>query len=130
MEAMTLKTLVAVAGGGALGAVSRLGVYTLAHGWLGKGFPYGTLAVNVAGSLAMGFLFVWLGERLSVALEWRLFLVVGFLGAFTTFSAFSIETINLIADGMQARALANVVLNVSVCLLAAWAGVAGARWLS
>ncbi len=130
METVTLKTVFAVASGGALGALGRLWVYTLAHGWLGRGFPYGTLAVNVAGSLAMGFAYVWLFDRLNIGAEWRAFLIVGFLGAFTTFSAFSIETVNLLAQGAQARALANIVLNVSVCLLAAWAGVAGARWLS
>lgn len=130
METLTLKVVFAVAGGGALGAVSRLYIYTLTHGWLGRGFPYGTLAVNVTGSLAMGFAYVWLFDRLNVGAEWRAFFVVGFLGAYTTFSAFSIETVNLLAQGAQARALGNIVLNVGVCVTAAWAGVCSARWLS
>ncbi|MEM9056588.1 MAG: fluoride efflux transporter CrcB [Pseudomonadota bacterium] len=130
MDTLTVKVAAAVAAGGALGAVARLWVYTVVHGQFGRAFPYGTLVVNVVGSLAMGIAYVWLVERLSVSVEWRAFAVVGLLGAFTTFSAFSIETLNLLADGAPLRALTNVALNVGLCVLAAWAGVSGARWLS
>ena len=80
----------AIAAGGAIGALLRFwasnGVYAL----LGRGFPYGTLVVNVLGSLAMGYLYIVMIERAALAPEWRAFALVGLLGAFTTFSTFSI----------------------------------------
>lgn len=118
-----MMTIVAIAGGGAIGAVLRY----VAAGWvydqLGRAFPYGTLAVNVTGSLIMGLLFVWLTERMAVAPEWRAFLLVGLLGAFTTFSTFSIETLQLLQDGAWLRAMANMVVSVVLCVGAAWTGV-------
>jgi CrcB protein len=117
----------AIAGGGAVGAVLRYWVSNWVYTFSGKGFPYGTLAVNVLGSLLMGFLFVWLLERLSNELTLRAFLLIGLLGAFTTFSTFSIETLNLIETGQLARALANVLLSVALCLAAASLGVLLAR---
>ena len=119
----------AVAAGGALGALARFGVYNAVHGALGREFPYGTLAVNVAGSLAMGFLYVWLFDRLNVGEAWRAFLLVGCLGGFTTFSAFSIETWNLMEQDAYAKALVNVTMSVVVCVGAAGLGVALARQL-
>ncbi len=119
----------AVAAGGALGALARFGVYNAVHGALGREFPYGTLAVNVAGSLAMGFLYVWLFDRLNVGEAWRAFLLVGCLGGFTTFSAFSIETWNLMEQDAYAKALVNVTMSVVVCVGAAGLGAALARQL-
>ena len=119
----------AVAAGGALGALARFGVYNAVHGALGRGFPYGTLAVNVVGSLAMGFLYVWLFDRLNVGEAWRAFLLVGCLGGFTTFSAFSIETLNLMEQDAYTKALVNVTLSVVTCVAAAAAGAALARQL-
>ena len=110
-----------------MGAVLRYWVSNWVYTFSGKGFPYGTLAVNVLGSLLMGFLFVWLLERLSNELALRAFLLIGLLGAFTTFSTFSIETLNLIETGQLARALANVLLSVALCLAAASLGVLLAR---
>ena len=125
MSSMTVYG--AVAAGGALGALARFGVYNAVHGVLGRGFPYGTLAVNVAGSLAMGFLYVWMFDRLNVGEAWRAFLLVGCLGAFTTFSAFSIETLNLLEQGAYAKSLVNVVASVMTCVGAAWLGAVMAR---
>lgn len=115
--------VLAIAGGGALGALGRYwmsgGVYRL----LGTGFPWGTLTVNVVGSFLMGLLVVLFLERLAVGPEWRAAVLVGFLGAFTTFSTFSIETLTLIEEGFMAKALLNVLASVLACVLACWAGI-------
>ncbi|HHH13532.1 MAG TPA: fluoride efflux transporter CrcB [Thiolapillus brandeum] len=119
----------AIALGGAAGALMRYWVSTAVYAWLGRGFPWGTLAVNVAGSLAMGVLYILLLERLTTGPEIRAFLLIGFLGAFTTFSTFSIETFNLIEQAEIGKALLNMGVSVLVCLLAAWGGVILGRQL-
>jgi len=118
-----LNTLFYIALGGAVGAVMRYTVSNGIHALLGRGFPYGTLTVNVLGSLVMGFLYIFLIERLSNNLALRASLMIGFLGAFTTFSTFSIETFNLLENGEAFKALINILISVVLCLLAAWAGV-------
>lgn len=118
-----MTQLLAVAAGGALGALLRYGMSLGVHGLLGRGFPYGTLTVNVTGSLAMGVLYVLLLERSALGPEWRLALLVGLLGAFTTFSSFAIETLVLVEEGAPWRALANVLASVVTCLVACWAGL-------
>ncbi len=107
----------------------RYWVSTAVYGWLGRGFPWGTLAVNLSGSLAMGFLYVLLLERLTTGPEVRAFLLIGFLGAFTTFSTFSLETLNLIEQGEPGKAMLNMGLSVAACLGAAWLGVMLGRLL-
>ena len=119
----------AIAAGGAIGAVLRFWISSGIYGLLGRGFPYGTLAVNVVGSLLMGILYVLLIERLALGAEWRAFLLVGLLGAFTTFSTFSIETLNLLEQADYAKAFANVVLSVVACIAAAFIGITIARQL-
>ncbi|MDM8558712.1 fluoride efflux transporter CrcB [Candidatus Parabeggiatoa sp. HSG14] len=120
--------LVAIATGGAIGALLRFwvsnGVYTL----LGREFPYGTLVVNVLGCLLMGFLSVFMLERL-ISVEWRAALLIGLLGAFTTFSTFSLETLNLLINGEQTKALLNIFLSIFVCLFATWLGIQLAKQL-
>lgn len=96
---------------------------------LGRGFPYGTLIVNETGSLLIGLLTVLLLERFNVALEWRAGMLIGVLGAFTTFSTFSMETFNLLEQGDLAKGVVNVVLNLSLCLFATWFGVLIGRQL-
>ncbi|WP_275098725.1 fluoride efflux transporter CrcB [Sedimenticola hydrogenitrophicus] len=118
-----------IAAGGAIGALMRFWVSIGIHGLFGRGFPYGTLTVNVLGSLVMGFLYILFLERMSVSPEVRGAVLVGFLGAFTTFSTFSIETINLIEQADFAKAGLNMFLSVSASLLACWAGVILARQL-
>ena len=119
----------AIAAGGAIGAVLRFWMSSGIYGLFGRGFPYGTLAVNVVGSLLMGILYVLLIERLALGAEWRAFLLVGLLGAFTTFSTFSIETLNLLEQADYAKAFANVVLSVVACIAAAFIGITIARQL-
>ena len=94
-----MKALLAVAGGGALGAAARYLVFIAADHVLGAAFPFGTLIVNLAGSFAMGALTEIMALVWSASTQTRLFLVVGFLGAFTTFSTFSLDFVVLYERG-------------------------------
>jgi len=118
-----MQQLLAIAAGGALGSVMRYLVSTGVYAVAGRGFPYGTLTVNVAGSLAMGLLFVLLIDRAGADGFWRMALLVGFLGAFTTFSTFSIETLNLMQGGEFTKALVNILFSVTLCIAATWIGM-------
>lgn len=118
---------IAIASGGAVGALMRFWVSNWTYQLFGRNFPYGTLMVNIIGSLLMGFLFVWLTERAAVSAEWRGVILVGFLGAFTTFSTFSMETFNLIQGGELGKALLNILLSIVLCLVATWMGVIAGR---
>lgn len=124
-----MNNLFAIAIGGALGAVMRYLTSTSVHQLFGTDFPYGTLTVNVVGSLLMGFISILLLERLMLAEFWRPIIIIGFLGAFTTFSTFSMETFNLIQVGEMAKAFLNMFINVSFCLGATWIGVIAGRQL-
>ena len=113
--------------GGFAGAILRY----LVSGWAQQvsgsaGFPYGTLAVNALGCLAIGALSYLADARGLLSAEARLFLMVGVLGGFTTFSTFGNETMNLLRDGELLVASLNVTANVLLCLAAVWAGRAGA----
>lgn len=118
-----MKQLLAIALGGATGAVLRYEVSTTVYRMLGQSFPFGTLAVNTLGSLCMGLLYIIFLERISASPELRALLLIGLLGAFTTFSTFSLETLNLIEQGEQIKAVANVLLSVVLCIGSAWLGL-------
>ncbi|MDX1498167.1 MAG: fluoride efflux transporter CrcB [Salinisphaeraceae bacterium] len=122
-----MMQLLYVAAGGAVGALLRYGVVLLSQNLWGRDFPYGTLLVNVLGSLLIGLAYVWIVERLALGDAWRLAFMVGVLGAFTTFSSFSIETLQLVERGAALAALSNILLNVSLCLVACWLGLLAAR---
>ena len=122
-----MRTVLAIAAGGACGALLRFWVSQSVYGLFGRGFPLGTLVVNVSGSAAMGVLYIVFFERHDIAPEWRAALVAGFLGAFTTFSTFSIDTLLLMQQGDHAKAGLNVALSVALCLAGCWLGMAAAR---
>lgn len=119
----------AIAAGGAVGALLRYWVSLGAHGLLGTGLPYGTLTVNTLGSGLMGFASVLLLDRAGLSPELRAALLVGLLGSFTTFSTFSLETLSLAENGTRLRAAANVAGHLVLCLGAVWAGVIAGRKL-
>ena len=125
-----MNQLIAVALGGAFGAVVRFLVSTGLYQWLGRGFPYGTLVVNVVGSFLIGLLTeALILQRVAITLEYRAAILVGFIGAFTTFSTFSLETLYLIEQGSLTKAGLNIVVSVLGCLLAVWIGLLCGRSL-
>lgn len=116
--------------GAGLGGVLRYWLSSSVYSLLGKQFPYGTLFVNVSGCLLMGFLFVLIMDRFDgVGPQLRSLLLIGFLGGYTTFSSFSVETISLIENGQWIVASINILLSNILCIAAAWIGIVGARLL-
>ncbi len=120
MNAMHPLVLVAI--GGAIGSMARYGAATAVNRWAQSSFPWGTLFVNIVGSLFIGLIMVLLLKAGEWRENYRLLLVTGIMGGFTTFSSFSWETWKLIEEGRFAWAGANVFLSVAVCLLATIAG--------
>jgi CrcB protein len=117
----TLYLLIAI--GGASGASLRFYFSQLILNWLGKGFPFATLAVNISGSLIMGALYGLIEQGIIEVGVYRTLIGIGFLGAFTTFSTFSLDTLLLIQQGDVIKASVNVLLNVSLCIFAAALGM-------
>jgi len=124
-----MTNLIFIAGGGAAGALLRYGVSNGVHQLLGRGFPYGTITVNIAGSLLMGLMYVFMIERMDVGVHWRAAVMIGLLGAFTTFSTFSLETLNMLETGDHLKAGVNVILSVTLCVLGCWVGMVTGRQL-
>ena len=122
-------TLLFIAAGGAFGAVSRYGVSTWVQSAMGGAFPWGTMTVNLVGSLLLGFGLVWMHASVTSE-EVRQLVTVGFLGSFTTFSTFSHETVALWRDGDIWRAGGYTAASVALGLLAVIAGAAVARALT
>ena len=115
--------ILAIAIGGSIGAVLRFSIANATHLVFGRAFPYGTLMVNIIGCLGMGVLYVLFLERLTLGPEWRAALQVGLLGALTTFSTFSLETLMLVENGEAQKAILNVFLSVTLSLAATWFGM-------
>jgi fluoride exporter len=114
----------AIAIGGATGAVARFWMTNAIYALTGRDFPWGTLAVNILGSFLMGVGYALLVERFAADPLWRTLLLAGFLGAFTTFSTFSFETFGLIQQGAWGRAVVNTLLSVVLTIVAVALGMA------
>ena len=126
---MTELSLLAIAIGGGLGSIVRFVISREMGNLLGNYLPYGTLTVNVAGSLALGWFITFFFDRPELSSALRLGLTVGFLGAFTTFSTFSFESLQLLLDGAVWRAVFNVVLNAAACIGMCYLGMQMARMM-
>ncbi len=123
--------LVAVGLGGSLGAMARFLVSNQMYTWLGRDFAWGTLTVNVLGSFIIGLLTILMIDKVQLSVEMRSFLIVGFLGAFTTFSTFSFETYSFLQTGDVTKAMLNIVVSVLSGLVAVWLGIlAGKHFFS
>jgi CrcB protein len=128
-QALAMNQLIAIALGGSAGAVTRFLVANGVYGWLGRDFPHGTLFVNVSGSFLMGLLTELLLQRFAVAAEYRAAILVGFLGAFTTFSSFALETLYLLQEGSLLKAFLNILFSTLLCVGAVWIGLVWGRTL-
>lgn len=129
---MPIETYFAVAVGGALGTVARYWLSGVIAHAVGQTFPWGTLAINVAGSFVIGFFGALTGPdgRLLVSGTMRQFVMIGVCGGFTTFSAFSWQTLNLMNEGEWAAAGWNVLGSVVLCLVFVWFGALAAGVLN
>jgi fluoride exporter len=120
-----MLTYLWVALGGALGTTARYWLSTVVARAFGETFPWGTLIINVTGSFVIGFFAALTGPdgRVFASSTVRQFVMIGICGGYTTFSSFSLQTLNLMNDGEWTRAGANIGLSVLLCLIAVWAGV-------
>lgn len=125
-----MRTLLGVAVAGALGALARYGLGSFISERYAGAFPLGTFVINVSGSFVLGFLFVVLTERAGLSPALRTSVTVGFLGAYTTFSTFSLETYRLVEDGALGTAALNALGSLAVGLVAVWLGVSLGRAIS
>jgi CrcB protein len=124
-----VKDFLAISVAAIVGANLRYLLSRLAAMELGSVFPYGTLFINIVGSFIVGFFVIWTSERALVDLRWRLLVVVGFCGSFTTFSSYAFETMAYFEQGQWGLMLANIFSNNILCLGGALAGMALARVL-
>jgi len=124
-----VREILILGAAGGLGTIGRYAISGWAYRWLGERFAWGTLAVNVAGCLLIGFLMELGLSSEALGRQTRLALTVGFLGALTTFSTFSYETLRYVEDGAYGLALANTAANLLLGLLATWGGLMAARAL-
>jgi CrcB protein len=125
---MRLPFYLLLASGGALGTLARYWLSGLVDNAVGQTFPWGTILVNVTGSFLIGFFATLTGPdgRLLVAGTTRQFVMIGLCGGYTTFSSFSLQTLNLVNDGEWLYAGGNVVASVVLCLISVWFGALAA----
>lgn len=119
--------IIAVCFGGALGAVFRYWLANWVQSGIHSSYPYGTLTVNLMGSYLVGLVIVLVSTKFNENELIRLFLVVGILGGFTTFSTFSLETLSLMQTGFFIKALVNIALSVTSCIFAVFLGMESAK---
>ena len=124
-----MKDFLAISVAAIVGANLRYLLSRLAARELGAVFPYGTLFINIAGSFIVGFFVIWTTERVLVDPRWRLLVVIGFCGSFTTFSSYAFETMAYFEQGQWGLMFANILGNNLLCLGGALAGMALARVL-
>jgi fluoride exporter len=124
-----VKDFLAISVAAIVGANLRYLLSRLAAREFGPIFPYGTLAINIIGSFIVGFFVIWTSERVLVDPRWRLLVVVGFCGSFTTFSSYAFESMSFLEQGQWGLMLINILSNNLLCLGGALAGMAVARVL-
>jgi fluoride exporter len=129
VEALFNNEFLIISLGAIFGANARYWISRYAARLLGPVFPYGTLVINILGSMVVGFFVVWTSERVLADPRWRLLVVVGFCGAFTTFSSYAFESMAYAEHAQWALMLTNILSNNLLCLGAALAGMALARVL-
>jgi fluoride exporter len=117
-----LQKLILAGLGGFIGSACRYWFSLVAYRFFGQDFPYGTLIVNVIGSLLIGLLMALFEERFVISPNLRIFLTIGILGGFTTFSTFSYETVELLREGSYLTSIINILSTLFICLTATWFG--------
>jgi len=127
-----MGTYILVAIGSTIGGTLRFWLSGLIANWVGQTFPWGTLVINITGSFAIGFFATLTGPdgRVFVPGQWRQFFMIGVCGGYTTFSSFSLQTLNLAQDGEWLWAGLNIALSVVLCLFGVWLGHTGAMVLN
>jgi CrcB protein len=124
-----LKNFLAISSAAIVGANLRYLLSRIAARQLGPVFPYGTLFINIVGSFIVGFFILWTTERVLIDPRWRLLVVIGFCGSFTTFSSFAFETMAYFEQGQWGLMVVNILSNNLLCLGAALAGMSLGRVL-
>lgn len=122
-----MNKYIAIAFGGALGAVARYWIASMVGERIDSRFPFSTLVINLSGSFVAGMFLTLALERVNLHPNWRLAVVVGFFGAYTTFSTLAYESFKLLEEKRIFRGVANVTVSVMLGLLAVWLGVVAAR---
>ena len=122
-----MQELLIISLGAIVGANARYIISRYAAKMLGPVFPYGTLFINVSGSFLVGFFMIWATERVLIDPRWRLLVVVGFCGAFTTFSSYAFETLAYFEQGQWHLMVTNILSNNLLCLAGVLGGMALAR---